>query len=99
MKWTFALASLIGAGSASASMVSYSSSDRPITKVVKLLEKMAKTSQTDAKKEREIFAKFKCYCDKNNEDKTTAIANGEESIARLQAEIEKLLGASGKLSN
>jgi hypothetical protein len=71
---------------------------RPITKVVNLLEKMAKESAAEGKKERVMFAKFKCWCDTNTEDKTAAIAKAEDEIATLSSEIEELQGASGKLS-
>lgn len=86
-------ASVVGAAASSAS-----AEDRPTTKVVKLLEKMLKTSQADGKKEREMFAKFKCFCDTNTEEKTSAIATAEERIAELSSAIEELRGSSGKLS-
>lgn len=91
------LSGLVAAGLAGSAFAAVAQ-DRPITKVVKLLEKMMKTSAADGKKERVMFAKFKCWCDTNTESKTASIAEGEASAARLNSQIEELLGASGKLS-
>jgi chromosome segregation ATPase len=66
---------------------------------VKLLEEMLETSKADAQKERELFAKYKCYCDTNTDEKEAAIKQANNDIAMLNGDIELLLGSSGKLSS
>jgi len=72
--------------------------DKPITKVVKLLQGMLEKSKVDGERDTELFAKYKCYCDTNTVDKKTAIEAGTASIALLGAEIGELQGSNGKLS-
>lgn len=93
MKW----AAVVAAGAAlmaSATQVQ----DRRISDVVKMLETMMSDSKSDGKADREIYAKLKCYCDSNTEEKTTAIDENTKEQGLLEAKIEKLLGSSGKLS-
>merc|ERR1719399_1258071 len=45
-----------------------------------------------------MFAKFKCWCDTNTEEKTTSIDQLTADAATLNSQIEELLGSSGKLS-
>lgn len=94
MKW----AAVVAAGAAlmaSAAQVQ----DRKITEVIKLLEEMMETSKEDGKNDRKIYAKLKCYCDTNTEEKTKAIEENSKEKLLLEGEIEKLLGSSGKLSS
>ena len=72
--------------------------DRTITQVVKLLQSMLDKSKQEADDERTLFAKFKCYCDKNDEEKTTSIADLTKEIGLLENEIESLQGVNGKLA-
>jgi len=73
-------------------------SDRPITKVVKLLQGMLDKSKSDGERDTELFAKYKCYCDSNAASKTKAIADNTEAIQLLSGEIAGLQGENGKLS-
>jgi hypothetical protein len=73
-------------------------SDRPITKVVKLLQGMLDKSKADGERDTELFAKYKCYCDSNAASKTKAIADNTEAIQLLSGEIAELQGENGKLS-
>merc|ERR1719181_2062710 len=72
--------------------------DRAVTKVVKLLESMLTKSKADGDKDREVYAKFKCYCDTQEAKKTKEIADLDTDIARLESKIEKLKGSTGTLS-
>jgi len=72
--------------------------ERPITKVVKLLQGMLTKSKADSEKDTEFFAKYKCYCDTNAADKKAAIVSSTESVSLLAAQIGKLQGQNGKLS-
>jgi hypothetical protein len=72
--------------------------DRTITKVVKLLEDMIKKSKADGDKERELFGKFKCYCDSNELKKKTSISELTKEIGILESEIGTLQGLTGEKS-
>jgi len=72
--------------------------DRPVTKVVKLLQGMLEKSKTDGERDTELFAKYKCYCDSNAASKTASIADNTEAIQLLSGEIAKLQGENGQLS-
>jgi len=71
---------------------------RTITRVVKLLQDMLETSKTEGDEEREIFAKFKCYCDTNEADKKDSIESLGKKIEILTSRIEELQGDNGELS-
>jgi len=73
--------------------------DKTITKVVKLLQDMLDKSKTEGDEEREIYAKFKCYCDQSKAEKTEAIAGNTKLISLLESEIEELQGSNGELSS
>jgi len=73
--------------------------DNTITKVVKLLQGMLDKSVTEGDEERKIYAKFKCYCDTSEADKTESIKDGKEEIALLESKIEELQGSTGELSS
>jgi len=72
--------------------------DRPITKVVKLLQGMLEKSKVDGERDTELFAKYKCYCDTNQASKTAAVAEYTETIELLSGEIAGLQAQNGKLS-
>merc|ERR1719378_256622 len=72
--------------------------DRTITKVIKMLQGMLVKSKADGEKDLKLFAKYKCYCDSNAEEKTKEIADGGAAIELLAGEIATLQGENGKLS-
>jgi hypothetical protein len=72
--------------------------DRTITKVVKLLQDMLETSKKEGDEEKEIYGKFKCYCDTTSAAKKANIEANEEKISILSSKIEELLGDNGELS-
>lgn len=61
--------------------------DRTITQVVKLLDGMLEKSKADGASDRELFAKFKCYCDATRANKTETIAAHQQTIASHTATI------------
>merc|ERR1719277_1882069 len=81
-----------------ATAASLVASDRAITKVVKLLENLMKSSKADGETERELFAKHKCYCDTNEADKKAEIEQLTMQIGLLESKIEVLLASTEKLS-
>merc|ERR1719191_249641 len=85
--------------SASAVMESTSTGDRTITKVVKILQNMMEKSKAEGDKERELFGKFKCYCDSNELKKKESIADLTKQIGILGSQIGELQGSTGGLSS
>jgi len=71
--------------------------DRTMTKVIKLLQGMLEKSKSDGEKDVKIFAKYQCFCDTNDEEKTKSIADSGKAIEQLAAEIGELQGENGKL--
>jgi len=69
-----------------------------ITKVVKLLQEMLDDSEADGLEDRDLFAKYKCYCDTNTLEKTKSIEELTEQIATLEGDIERLTASTAKLS-
>jgi hypothetical protein len=72
--------------------------DRSITAVVKLLKNMLEHSSRQAEEERVSYAKFKCYCDTEEETKKKEIEEATKLISLLEAKIEELEGSNGELS-
>jgi len=72
--------------------------ERPITKVVKLLQSMLKKSRSEGDEERQLFAKYKCYCDDNEANAKHEIQTKKKQIAELESDIEILLSANTLLS-
>ena len=51
--------------------------------MVKLLEGMLEKSKTDGENDRDVYAAYKCYCDKTDEAKNTAINEAAAEIERM----------------
>jgi len=71
--------------------------NRPVTKVVNLLKEMAKQLQEEAEQDEEIYDKMACWCTTNDKEKTQAIADAEDRLSRLTAEIEAQTATSSRL--
>jgi len=69
-----------------------------MTKVVKILQDMLKKSQEDGETERDLYAKFKCYCDDNEANKREEIKEYTQMIQELEANIDEVQADTGKLS-
>merc|ERR1719463_378786 len=72
--------------------------ESPITEVVTLLQEMLDKSKEDGKKDRELYAKFKCFCDTTTDEKNTAIAEATDQIETMEAELADLRSQNEKLS-
>jgi len=75
-----------------------SSGERVVTKVVNLLKAMLAKSKEDGDKDRKIYAKFLCYCNTNEAEKTDEIKARTKEISLLESKIEELKGSNGELS-
>jgi len=74
-----------------------SDKNRPVTKVIKLLEDMQKTLEEEAKADQEVYDQFACWCETNDKEKTKAIADAEAKIDSLKITIEELTAESTRL--
>jgi len=83
---------------ASLAVGSNATQDSTITKVVKVLQDMLAKSKKEGDEEREIFAKFKCFCDQNEQEKKDSIADLGKEINVLSSKIEEIQGSTGGLS-
>jgi len=72
--------------------------DKTITKVVKLLEGMLEKSKTDGENDRDVYAAYKCYCDKTDEAKNTAIADATAEMERMSSFLSDKRAQNTKLS-
>merc|ERR1719199_1214677 len=72
--------------------------DKTITKVVKLLQKMLDKSKDDADKDKNAYAKYKCYVDKNDAEKTASVKSLTEQISLLEDKINELQARNGELA-
>lgn len=73
--------------------------DRPITGVVKLLQSLLKSAQSEGDAERDLYAKYKCYCDTNEATTKGEIEELNKEIGLLESKIEELLASTGSLSD
>merc|ERR1719265_717020 len=72
--------------------------NRPVSKVITLLNDMTKQLETEAKEDEETFDAMMCWCETNDKSKTKAIADGEQTITELEAAIQQYTALSSKLT-
>ena len=63
--------------------------ERPIMRVVGLLQDMKKELEAEAENDQELYDKLVCWCETNEKEKTKAIADGNTAIDELSAKIEE----------
>jgi hypothetical protein len=73
--------------------------DRTISKVVKLLKNMLDKSKKEAEEDGVAYAKYKCYVDKNEAEKTESITRLAEQIELLSSKIAELQATNGELAS
>merc|ERR1719165_44509 len=79
----FALLALVACGSATDVKVT------PVQKVIQLLQGMLEKGKKEKHDEQVQFAAYKQFCDDTTVEKTRAIAEAEEKIEMLKADIQK----------
>merc|ERR1719247_1276802 len=72
--------------------------NRPVTKVINLLEDMLKQLEKESEEDQEVYDNFVCWCTTNDKEKTKAIADAEASIENLSAKIDELTALSAQLN-
>jgi len=74
-----------------------SSKNRPVAKVINVLNDMLKQLEKEAGEDEELYETMTCWCETNDREKTKAIADAEAKIDDLNVKIEELTAKSGKL--
>jgi DNA repair exonuclease SbcCD ATPase subunit len=72
--------------------------NRPVTKVINLIKDMLTQLEEEAKEDEEVYEKVACWCETNDKEKTTAIADQEAHITDLTSAIEEATSLSAKLN-
>jgi len=72
--------------------------NRPVSKVITLLNDMTKQLEVEAKEDEETFDAMMCWCETNDKGKTKAIADGEQTIGELESAIQSYTALSSKLT-
>merc|ERR1719163_1440540 len=73
------------------------SKNRPVTKVVVLLQDYIKQMEKEADADEEVYDKMACWCDSGDKLKSKAIAEAEHQITLLLAKIDEGAQLSAKL--
>merc|ERR1719387_1104626 len=71
--------------------------ERPITKVIGLLQDMSAELQKEAAADEEMYEKMGCWCETNDKQKTKAIADANHKIADLTSAIEGFTAKTAQL--
>jgi len=87
----FVLAGLVGTAAAA------TVEDRPIMKVVRMLQDMEAELQQELKDDKEVHETLTCWCNTNRKDKTSAIELATAKIAQLEASIGEAVAKIAEL--
>jgi len=87
----------VAAQAAAASKLS-EEKNRPVTKVINLLKDMQEQLKKEGEEDEEVYEKVACWCETNDKDKTTSIADAEGHITALTASIEEGTATSARLN-
>ena len=72
--------------------------NRPVTKVINLIKDMMAQLEKEADEDEEVYEKVACWCQTNDKSKTTSIADAEDAITTLTADIEEFTASSARLN-
>jgi chromosome segregation ATPase len=73
--------------------------NRPVTKVINLLNGMLEQLEKEGETDKEIFDKMDCWCTTNDAEKTKSISEAEARITDLTGKIEEYTATSAKLNS
>jgi len=79
------LLAAVAAGLADARSLSLSLKERPVMKVVRLLQDMKAELEKEKEEDEAVYESLDCWCKQNDREKSKAIALGEAKIEDLQA--------------
>jgi len=94
----FAFVCLFVAVQAAAVTKSSEDKQRPVTKVINLLKDMQEQLKKEGEEDEEVYEKVACWCETNDKEKTTSIADAEGHITALTASIEEGTATSARLN-
>lgn len=66
--------------------------ERPVMKVVRLLQDMQKELTAEMEDDKAVYEDLECWCKKNDQEKTAAIEMGSQKSKQLAASIEEYTG-------
>jgi len=94
------LVTLFGASPAGASLAlnRQRDADRPVMKVVRLLQDMKVELEKERDNDNEVFEQIDCWCEKNEKEKTKAIDEAQARIADLDASHGEFFAKMGELT-
>merc|ERR1719217_1331910 len=72
--------------------------NRPVSKVITVLNDMLVQLQKEADEDAEVYETMGCWCETGDKEKTKAIAYAEATIAQLTAAIEEYTATSSRLN-
>merc|ERR1719444_473645 len=98
MKVFFALTLTCLYGSAHASGIVSQAKVTPVQKVIQLMEGMLEKGKKEKHDEQVQFAAYKQFCDDTSVEKTRAIAEADERIGVLKADIQKYTADAAQLT-
>jgi outer membrane murein-binding lipoprotein Lpp len=87
MKLGLAALAMGATGASAALSLSQTNKERPIARIVRLLEDMKSQLETEGANDAEVYKELTCWCNTNRDEKTAAIALAEKTIANLEAEL------------
>jgi uncharacterized small protein (DUF1192 family) len=71
--------------------------ERPVAKVIKMLETMQTELTKEKEADQELYDKLTCWCETNGKDKTAAIAKANGMIEGLGSDIEAYTSKTAQL--
>lgn len=71
----------------------------PVRKVITLIQEMKVQVEKEAAEDQAAYDKYRCWCNTNQQEKTSAINSAEAKIEQLSNFIEEAAGRSGELKS
>jgi chromosome segregation ATPase len=71
--------------------------EKPVMKVVKMLQDMSTQLNTDLQDDKEVHEKMNCWCETNERDKKNAIEEGGIKIQSLKSALQEAAGQIGEM--
>jgi len=95
--FSFALTFAVSASLLTESAKTLDLKERPVAKVLKMLEEMQTELEKEKEADQELYDKLSCWCETNGKEKTAAVAKANSMIESLTSEIESLTSKTAQL--
>merc|ERR1719230_2189399 len=83
------LLSLVASFSQASASVLLNSKERPVMKVVRMLQDMSVELKKDLEDDKQVHEMLSCWCETNDKDKKEAIALGGAKMSQLEANMDE----------